>query len=66
MLAELDRPPMQMPFYDAAIRLPDLFLQTGVPGLEFPREVPPSTLHYIGATQPVAGLYPIPEWASDL
>jgi MGT family glycosyltransferase len=66
MLAELDRPTMPMPFYDAAIKLPDLYLHTGAPGLEFPRETLPSTVKYVGTAAPVGAFYPIPEWASDL
>jgi len=60
------RPPLPMPFYDAMIRLPDLFLQVGVPGLEFPRSALPPSLHYIGANPPAPGLYPVPDWAGDL
>jgi UDP:flavonoid glycosyltransferase YjiC (YdhE family) len=66
MLAEFGRPAMPMPFFDAAIKLPDLFLQTGVPGLEFPHRTMPPSLHYVGVTPPVPGIYPIPEWADDL
>jgi UDP:flavonoid glycosyltransferase YjiC (YdhE family) len=66
MLAELGRPSLPMPFFDAVIKLPDLFLQAGVPGLEFPRKALPPSLHYVGTTQPAAGVYPVPDWASDL
>lgn len=66
VLAGHDRPPLPMPFYDAMIRLPDLFLQAGVPGLEFPRRDLPPSLHYIGANPPAPGLYPVPDWAGDL
>ena len=66
MLAELGCRPLPMPFYDAVIRLPDLFLQTGVPSLEYPRQRLPSTLHFVGATRPAAGIHPIPDWASDI
>ena len=59
-------PVMPMPFYDAAIRLPDLFLQVGVPGLELPVFTLPASLHYIGATAPAPGLYPVPAWANEL
>ena len=66
VLASHGRPPLPMPFYDAMIRLPDLFLQAGVPELEFPRSALPQSLHYIGANPPAPGLYPIPDWAGDL
>lgn len=66
VLAARGRPPLPMPFHDAVIRLPDLFLQAGVPGLEFPRRAMPTSLHYIGATPPAPGLYPLPDWAGDL
>jgi UDP:flavonoid glycosyltransferase YjiC (YdhE family) len=66
MLAGHGCPPLPMPFYDAQIRLPDRFLQTGVPGLELPRPEVPSSLSYIGASPPPAGLFPIPDWAADL
>lgn len=66
VLATHDRPPLPMPFYDAMIRLPDLFLQAGVPGLEFPRRSVPPSLHYIGANPPAPGVYPVPGWAGDL
>ncbi|MFL5253448.1 MAG: nucleotide disphospho-sugar-binding domain-containing protein [Rhodopila sp.] len=66
MLAELGCPPLPLPFYDAMIKLPDLYLQTGVPGFELPRTALPSTLHYVGATQPAAGVDAIPDWAADL
>ena len=59
-------PPLTMPFYDAAIRLPDLFLQVGVPEFELPTYTLPSSLHFIGATAPAPGRYPIPPWAKDL
>ncbi len=66
VLAKHDRPTLPMPFYDAMIRLPDLFLQAGVPGLEFPRRSVPPSLHYIGANPPAPGVYPVPDWAGDL
>jgi UDP:flavonoid glycosyltransferase YjiC (YdhE family) len=66
VLAAHDRPPLPMPFHDAMIHLPDLFLQAGVPGLEFPRRAMPQSLHYIGANPPAPGLYPVPDWPGDL
>jgi MGT family glycosyltransferase len=66
MLARLDRRPLPLPFYEAAIRLPDAFLQTGVPSLEFPNEQTPSSLHFVGALLPDAGMSQLPDWAPDL
>jgi MGT family glycosyltransferase len=66
MLARLGRPPLPMPFYEAAIRLPDAFLQTGVPSLEYPNARLPSSLHFIGALLPDTDMGELPDWADDL
>ncbi|USU13825.1 hypothetical protein NF701_08390 [Sphingomonadaceae bacterium OTU29THOMA1] len=66
VLHDHGRPALPMPFYDAVVRLPDFFLQAGVPGLEFPRQDLPESLRFCGATPPTPGLFPIPAWAADL
>lgn len=66
MLAELDRPPLPVSYYDAPVLLPDLFLQPAVPGFEYPRTPMPPTLRFIGCLPPLPGHFPLPPWAADL
>lgn len=66
MLADLGLPTLPLPFYDAMIALPDLFLQVGVPALEIPRRAPPPNLRFIGSTPPPAALRDLPDWADEL
>lgn len=66
ILATLHRGPLTLPVLEAAVRLPDLFLQPSVPGFEYPRRLLPSSLHFIGALPPAAGNIPLPPWAGEL
>jgi len=60
LLAELGASPLPMSYSDAMVDLPDLYLQTGVAGFEYPRCRQRAGLHFIGALPgaPGAGLPP--------
>jgi UDP:flavonoid glycosyltransferase YjiC (YdhE family) len=66
LLAETGSPPLRMNFHDAAVALPDLFLQMTVPGFEFPRKKLPSSVEFAGILPIVPGQAPLPEWAGEL
>ena len=42
---------LPMPFMDALTALPDLYLQTGVPGFDYPRSKMPPNVHFVGSLE---------------
>lgn len=66
LLKEMGSPPLSMNFHDAAVLLPDLFLQMTVPGFEYPRENLPASVVFAGALPIVPEQAPSPDWADDL
>ena len=49
VLARLGASALPMPFFDALVTLPDLFLQPTVASFEYPRRDLPQSVHFIGA-----------------
>ena len=58
--------PLPMNFHEAAVNLPELFLQMTVPGFEFPRLSLPKPVEYVGILPIVPSQAPMPDWAGDL
>jgi MGT family glycosyltransferase len=66
LLAEMGSPPLPMNFHDAAVLLPDLFLQMTVPGFEYPRENLPASVVFAGTLPITPGQASLPDWADEL
>lgn len=53
ILASLGACSLPMPYMDALVALPDIYLQPTAPAFEYPRHDLPSTVHFIGALPPL-------------
>jgi UDP:flavonoid glycosyltransferase YjiC (YdhE family) len=58
--------PLAMDLHEAAVALPDAYLQLSVPSFEFPRRSLPPTVHFVGALPIIPNQAPLPLWANDL
>ncbi|SFB11000.1 UDP:flavonoid glycosyltransferase YjiC, YdhE family [Rhizobium sp. NFR07] len=66
LLKEMGCPPLQSNVHDAAVLLPDLFLQMTVASFEFPRKNLPPSVVFAGALPIMPGQAPLPDWAHEL
>ncbi|ULL01791.1 glycosyltransferase [Bradyrhizobium sp. I71] len=57
--------PVSVPLFHSVVSLADAYLQLSVPGLEFPRELPP-TVHFVGTPPIIRNQAPLPPWAHEL
>ena len=65
-LALLGRGPLATPMFDAISLLPDLHLQTTVPGFDCPRRDLAPSLRFIRALPPAPGDAALPDWADEI
>jgi MGT family glycosyltransferase len=65
-LAELGVKPLATNVHDAAVILPDAYLQLTVPSFEFPHRSLPATVHFVGTLPIVPEQAPLPSWAHEL
>lgn len=66
VLAALGAAPLPLPYADALVTLPDVYLQPTVPQFEYPRSALPPTVHFIGALPSPPGADAPPEIAAAL
>jgi UDP:flavonoid glycosyltransferase YjiC (YdhE family) len=52
--------------FDAAVKLPEVYLHSSVPGFEYPRRELPASVHFVGSLSSQAGAAALPEWANEL
>jgi MGT family glycosyltransferase len=65
-LAGLRVIPLEMDLHEAAVALPDAYLQLSVPSFEFPRRSLPPSVHFVGTPPIISNQAPRPPWADDL
>jgi UDP:flavonoid glycosyltransferase YjiC (YdhE family) len=65
-LAGLGIMPLGLDLHEAAVALPDAYLQLTVPSFEFPRRDVPRSVHFVGALPIIPNQAPLPLWADDL
>ncbi|MDR6289784.1 MGT family glycosyltransferase [Inquilinus ginsengisoli] len=65
-LAEQGIPATTLPYFDTVASVPDVFLQTTVPGFEYPRRTLPPTVRFIGTLPLSPSRAPDPDWIGDL
>ncbi|GJE10908.1 nucleotide disphospho-sugar-binding domain-containing protein [Methylobacterium longum] len=65
-LARLGLPPLPASLPHSIVVLPDLFLQSTVPGFEYDYGALPPGVRFIGLLQPPAPPAPLPEWWPEL
>jgi UDP:flavonoid glycosyltransferase YjiC (YdhE family) len=58
--------PLAMDAHEAAVVLPDTYLQLTVPSFEFPRQNLPDTVRFVGTLPITPKQAPIPSWAHEL
>jgi UDP:flavonoid glycosyltransferase YjiC (YdhE family) len=58
--------PLAMDAHEAAVVLPDAYLQLTVPSFEFPRRNLPSSIHFVGTLPIIPKQAPLPPWAHEL
>jgi MGT family glycosyltransferase len=58
--------PLTMDAHEAAVVLPDAYLQLTVPSFEFPRRNLPSSIHFVGTLPIIPKQAPLPPWAHEL
>lgn len=65
-LAELGFAPLEQSLWEAAVALPDAYLQLTVPGFEYPRWSMPSSVRFVGGLPAPQSSWPPPSWAHEL
>lgn len=65
-LRRLGLEPLNIDAHEAAIVLPDAYLQLTIPSFEFPRRNLPDSLHFIGTLPIIPNQASLPPWADDL
>jgi UDP:flavonoid glycosyltransferase YjiC (YdhE family) len=65
-LAGLGLEPLALDAHEAAVALPDAYLQLTVPGFEFPHRSLPASVHFVGALPIIPNQAPHPPWAHEL
>jgi MGT family glycosyltransferase len=65
-LAGLGVAPLSTDLFHALVALPDAYLQSTVPGFEFPRRNLPASVHFVGALPIIPNQAPLPPWAHEL
>jgi MGT family glycosyltransferase len=58
--------PFAMDVHEAAVVLPDAYLQLTVPSFEFPRQDLPKSVHFVGTLPIIPKQAPLPIWAHEL
>jgi len=65
-LAELGIARLEQPIFEAAVALPEAYLQLTVPSFEYPRRSMPSSVRFVGGLPLPQSNWPLPSWARDL
>jgi MGT family glycosyltransferase len=58
--------PLSMTLFDSVVEFADAYMQLTVPSFEFPRNVLPSAVQFVGTPPIIPGQVPPPSWARDL
>jgi hypothetical protein len=58
--------PLSMTLFDSVVELADAYLQLTVPSFEFPREVTPLSVRFVGTPPIIPNQVPLPSWADEL
>jgi MGT family glycosyltransferase len=58
--------PLLMDAHEAAVALPDAYLQLSIPSFEFPRRQLPASVHFVGRLPIIPNQAPLPPWAHEL
>ena len=66
ILEELDVGLLSTTLFDSVVELADAYMQSTVPSFEFPRDVVPSSVRFIGTPPLIPNQAPLPPWADEL
>ena len=66
ILRDLGVGPLSVPLFDSVVELADAFMQLTIPSFEFPRDVMPPSLHFIGTPPLIPNQAPLPPWSHEL
>lgn len=66
VLHELGIGPASLSLFDCVVGLADAYMQLSVPSFEFPREIIPTTVNFVGTPPIIGEQAPLPPWADDL
>ena len=55
-----------MPLFNSVVELADAYMQLTVPSFEFPRDVIPPSVHFVGTPPIIPNQAPLPPWAHEL
>jgi MGT family glycosyltransferase len=66
ILRELGVGPLSIPLFDSVVELADAYMQLTIPSFEFPRDVMPPSVHFIGTPPLIPNQAPLPPWSHEL
>lgn len=66
ILRELGVGPLSVPLFDSVVELADAYMQLTIPSFEFPRDVIPSSVHFVGTPPLIPNQAPLPPWSHEL
>ena len=66
ILKELGVGPLSVPLFDSVVELADAYMQLTVPSFEFPGDVIPPSVHFVGTPPLIPNQAPLPPWSHEL
>jgi MGT family glycosyltransferase len=66
ILRELGVGPLSIPLFDSVVEFADAYMQLTIPSFEFPRDVMPPSLHFVGTPPLIPNQAPLPPWSHEL
>ena len=66
ILKELGVGPLSIPIFDSVVELADAYMQLTIPSFEFPRDVIPPSVHFVGTPPLIPNQAPLPHWSHEL
>lgn len=66
ILKELGVGPLSIPIFDSVVELADAYMQLTIPSFEFPRDVIPPSVHFVGTPPLIPNQAPLPPWSHEL
>ena len=66
ILRELGVGPLSIPIFDSVVELADAYMQLTIPSFEFPRDVIPPSVHFVGTPPLIPNQAPLPPWSHEL
>lgn len=66
ILGSLGVGPLSIPIFESVVEFSDAYMQLTIPGFEFPRDVIPPSVHFVGTPPLIPNQAPLPSWAHEL